>query len=235
MDDRISAENRRLIEFWSSAFAMSEEDRKKYLDDPDGWKKNAPSEKLYHAAASLGQREKILDYGCGSAWAGIIAAKNGCPDVTAADVSQGSIRAAEFFTNLYGVTGQVHTELVSPDWLSSVPDGTYDGLFCSNVLDVVPDETSMQIIKEASRIVTSGSPVIIGMNYWVSPEKAEEKKLELQDGNKVYVNGILRLVSFSDEEWTDRFSPFFTVEHLDHFAWPGEKEETRRLFFLRKV
>lgn len=234
MDDRTANENRELIQFWSSAFSMSEEDKNKYRESPDGWKDNVPSEKLFLAAASLGDRKKVLDYGCGSAWAAIIAAKHGCPDVTAADVSEGGIEAAKFFTGLYGVTEQVHAQPVSPDWISGVPDGTYDGLFCSNVLDVVPEETSEKIIREAARIVTDEAPVIIGMNYWMSPEKAVQKKTELQDGNKVYVNGILRLVSFSDEEWAGRFSPYFTVERLDHFAWPNEAEETRRLFFLRK-
>ena len=234
MNEKTAAENRELIEFWSTAFTMSEEDKEKHLGDPEGWKDHAPSEKLYLAAASLGSRKKILDYGCGSAWASVIAAKNGCPDITAPDVSKGGIDAADFFCSLYGVTDQVHTMLVSPDWLSSVPDGTYDGLFCSNVLDVVPEETSAQIIRESARVVADGSPVIIGMNYWMSPEKAAEKSMDLLDGRKVYVNGILRLVSFSDEEWTERFSPYFIVERLDHFAWPHETEETRRLFYLRK-
>ena len=38
----------------------------------------------------------------------------------------------------------------------------------------------------------------------------------------------------SDEEWERIFAPFFTVDHLEHFAWPGETAEKRRLFHLRK-
>ena len=104
----------------------------------------------------------------------------------------------------------------------------------AQVLDVVPPETSERIIRESARIVSDDAIVIIGMNYWMSPEKAAEKKMELQDGNRVYVDGVLRLVSFSDDEWIQRFSPYYTLERLDHFAWPHETEETRRLFFLRK-
>ena len=56
--------------------------------------------------------------------------------------------------------------------------------------------------------------------------------MELQDGNYVYVNGVFRLVSLSDKEWTEIFAPYFTAEKLDHFAGSGEIEERRSLIFL---
>ena len=234
MDDKTRKDNETLIEFWNSAYVISEEEMEQCRKDPDSWKELVPSEKLFHAAGSLGSRKKVMDYGCGMGWAGIVAAKSGCPDVTAVDVSETGVRSAEEFAKLYGVQGQVHTSLVSPEWLSAVPGGTYDGLFCSNVLDVVPSVTAKEIIREAARVVTDDASVVIGLNYYMSPEKAAERGIELVDGNCVYMNGVLRLVSLSDEEWTEIFSPYFTVEKLDHFAWPGETEETRRLFFLMK-
>ncbi len=45
---------------------------------------------------------------------------------------------------------------------------------------------------------------------------------------------VERLVSRTDEEWAGIFSPRFTRESLEHFAWPGEEKETRRLFRLRR-
>lgn len=234
MDDKTRKDNETLIEFWNSAYVISEEEMEQCRKDPDNWKELVPSEKLFHAAESLGSRKKVLDYGCGMGWAGIVAAKSGSPDVTAVDVSETGVRSAEEFAKLYGVQDQVHTSLVSPEWLSAVPDGTYDGLFCSNVLDVVPSVTAKEIIREAARVVTDDASVVIGLNYYMSPEKAAERGIELVDGNCVYMNGVLRLVSLSDDEWTEVFSPYFTVEKLDHFAWPGETEETRRLFFLMK-
>ena len=232
MEDRSSKDNKTLIEFWNNAYNISEEEMEECRKDPDSLKGLVPSEKLFHAAETLGSRKKVLDYGCGMGWAGIVAAKSGCPDVTAVDVSETGVRSAEEFAKLYGVQDAVHVSLVSPDWLSTIPDGTYDGLFCSNVLDVVPSVTAEEIIREAARVVTDDASVVIGLNYYMSPEKAAERGIELVVGNCVYMNGVLRLVSHSDEEWTELFSPYFTVEKLDHFAWPGETEETRRLFFL---
>ena len=234
MEDRLSKVNRDLIEFWNSAYVISEEEMEECRKDPDSWKELVPSEKLFRAAESLGNRKRVLDYGCGMGWAGIVAAKSGCPDVTAVDVSETAVRSAEEFAKLYGVQDQIHTSPVSPEWLSAVSDSTYDGFFCSNVLDVVPSVTAKEIIREVARVVTDDARVVIGLNYYMSPEKAAERGIELVDGNCVYMNGVLRLVSHSDEEWTEIFSPYFTVEKLDHFAWPGETEETRRLFFLMK-
>ena len=228
-------DNKTLKAFWDKAFALSEEDKAEGCKSgPEGWKEQAPSQKLFEAARSLGQKKKVLDYGCGSAWAGIIAAKSGCADVTAVDVVPGAVSAAEFYASLYGAAENMRIACVAPDWLSTVPPETYDGLFCSNVLDVVPPETAEGIIRETARIAAPGASVIIGLNYWLSPEKAAEKGLELIGGNRLYVDGVLRLVSRSDEEWEQIFNPWYAVEKLEHFAWPGETKETRRLFYLRK-
>ena len=68
------------------------------------------------------------------------------------------------------------------------------------------------------------------MSYFAGRENDKD----LTDEGFVFVDGVLRMVSRSDEEWSEIFSEFFTVEKLDHFAWPMEKEETRRLFILKK-
>ena len=228
-------DNRTLIGFWSQALALSEEDEKNERQNgPDSWKEMAPSDKLFHAAASLGACRKVLDYGCGSAWAGIIAAKHGCRDVTAVDAAAGAAQAAGFYAALYGVEEQVRTFCIDPDWLQTVPEGTYDGLICSNVLDVIPPETAEAILREIAEIVTPDAKVIIGLNFYLSGEAAAARNMELTGDRMLYVDGVLRLVSRTDEEWTGLFEPYFTVEKLDHFAWPGEETESRRLFVLRR-
>ena len=200
-------DNRNLIDFWSRSYSLPEQEMEQArLAGPGDWKELAPSEKLAQAACVLGDRRKVLDYGCGSAWAGILAAKSGCRDVTAVDAAEGSARAARFYAELF---------------------------ICSNVLDVIPPETAEGILREAARVVTRDAAVIIGLNYWLSSEAAEARGLALRDG-RLYVDGVLRLVSRSDEAWEAVFAPFFAVEKLEHFAWPGEAKETRRLFYLRK-
>lgn len=235
MSSGVENDNRILIEFWDKALSLSDEDRKSEMQNsPDSWKEMAPSEKLFRAAEALGKCHKVLDYGCGNAWAGIIAAKSGCPDVTAADVAKGGAESAEFYAGFFDVSDKIHVKLIDPDWLSSVADETFDGLFCSNVLDVVPIETSQDIIVQLARVAKKGAQVGIGLNFHMSREKAKERGIELVGGRMLYVDGVLRMVSFSDDEWAKMFAPYFEVEALEHFAWPGEKAETRRLFHLRK-
>ncbi len=231
MDSRTEQDNQKLIEHWDRVFSYSAEepDRK---DLPD-WNKLAPSDKLFQAAASLGIRKRILDYGCGNAWASIIAAKSGCPDVTAAEIAPHAAEAARTNAALYGVENSLHVCRIDAGWLKTLPAASYDGFICSNVLDVIPPKTAEEIIRESARIVSKGAPVIIGMNYWLSPGQAAERGITLVDGRKVYVDGILRLVSRSDEEWLQILARYFEPERTEHFAWPGEKEERRRLFFLR--
>ena len=235
MNGKTFQDNQNLIEFWDKAYMLSEEDREKLRrNNAADWKDLAPSEKLCRAAVSLGEREKVLDYGCGDAWGGIIAARSGCPDVTAADVAAGAIERARFYAEVFGAGENLHVFSITPDWLQSVPAETYDGILCSNVLDVVPPETAEEILLELARIATGGASVVLSLNYYLPPETAARKGMQLTDGNRVYIDGVLRLVSRSDEEWRQIFAPFFTVEKLEHFAWPGEAAATRRLFYLKK-
>lgn len=140
--------------------------------------------------------------------------------------------AASFHASVY--EAKVDLMKVSTSWLEGVPSRTYDGLICSNVLDVVPQETSQDLIHQFARVTKVGAKVIIGLNFFMSAERAAERGMDLVDGRKLYVDGVLRLVSLSDDEWTALFSRHFKVIRLEHFAWPGEKSETRRLFHLQR-
>ena len=231
----MTEESKAIIDFWDRALALSDEDKKEAQQfSADDWKELAPSEKLFNAASSLGSCKKVLDYGCGNAWAGIIAAKSGCEHVTAVDPAQGAVSTAKVYAGVFGAEDRMEISCEDTSWLSKAPANTYDGLICSNVLDVIPADASDALISDMARIVTDDARVIIGMNYYIAPDVAKEKGIDLKDGKYLYVDGVLRMVSRSDEEWKDIFSKYFVVEKLEHFAWPGESEERRRLFCLRK-
>lgn len=235
MNEKLLQDNKNLVEFWDGAFTIPEEEkqaiRESGLSGPD---EMAPSEKLLKAAAGLGARKKVLDLGCGNGWAAAAAAKNGCGDVTAADPAPNAAETARFIAELCGVGDRVHAVCGGNDWLKTVPAGTFDGIFISNVLDTVPPETAEELLREAARVAAEDAEIVIGLNYYLSPEKAAEKDMELTDGCKLYMDGVLRLVSRTDEEWAELFAPYFTVESLEYYAWQGEPEEKRRLFRLRK-
>ena len=146
MDTQTTRDNQALLEFWDRFFAIPEEEKEAARREGVGeWKELAPSEKLLRAVCELGGRKKVLDYGCGNGWAAIAAAKSGCPEVTAADPAPHAAEAADFLAGLFGVSEQVRPVCCGGDWLKSVPDETYDGLICSNVLDVIPAETAEEM------------------------------------------------------------------------------------------
>ena len=226
----------KLVEHWNSAFELSPEDRAQAESEKitdDSWKQLAPSQKLCDAAASFNSCNNVLDYGSGSSWAGIIMAKSGCPRITAADPAENAKEMAEVYIKAYGVEDQVHPICISSSWLSEVPDDTYDGFFCSNVLDVIPQEMTEEILVNASRILRKDGNAVISFNFYMPPEFIKKRGMDLREGNMIFINDVLRMVNRSDEEWTEILSRYFTVEKLEYFAWPGDQKETRRLFYLK--
>lgn len=225
------------LKFWNQVFEMSEEEKeqfKKELNPENDWKELAPSEKLREIVTEhLNDCEKVLDYGCGEGWAGIALNKSGCKDVTCVDVVENAILLAKFLASAFCINAGFKAECVSTEWLGEEKENTYDGVFCSNVIDVLPEEIANGIIENLSRVAQKGAKVIISMNYYQEAVSNAAKNTEVMNGNEVYVNGVLRLVSRTDKEWAEILGRFFDVEKIDHFAWPGETTEKRRIFILR--
>lgn len=223
--------------FWNKAFAMDDSAKKEaenFSCSENDLKVLAPSAKLFDAAESLGSRNRVLDYGCGRGWASIIAARSGCADVTSVEIAANAAESARFYVNLFGVEERVTVLQVSEDWITEAPAESFDGIICSNVLDVIPEEVAESILRNLCRVAQKDACVVIGMNYYMEPKDNPEKKMVVKYRNHIYLNDILRLVCRTDDEWTEILGRYFTVEKLDHFAWPGEETERRRLFYLRK-
>ena len=169
-------DNETLVAFWDQAFFIPEEAKEAARQEGAGpWEEMAPSEALLRAVCELGGRKKVLDYGCGNGWAAIAAAKSGCPDVTASDAAPHAVEMTGFLAELMGVSEQVHPVCCAGNWLKNIPAETYDGLICSNVLDVVPVETAEEILRELSRVVTPDAKIVVGLNYYLAPEAAAER------------------------------------------------------------
>ena len=225
--------NSDLVAFWNEAIKLPEDYKEEVKKATDNSVMDiVPSQKLYDAVKELGSCKKVLDYGCGSGWGAIVAASNGCKDVLAVDLGKNITDAAKFYADVLGIN--IKTEVIDENWIKSVPACSFDGLVCSNVLDVVPLETAENIVKEIARITTSDAKIVIGLNFYMSKEMAKKRNIELVDDMYLFVNDVLRLSSLSDDEWKIIFAPYFEVVKLDYFAWEGEEKESRRLFVLKK-
>ena len=225
--------NSNLVAFWNEAIKLPEDYKEEVKKANDNSVMDiVPSQKLYDAVKELGSCKKVLDYGCGSGWGAIVAASNGCKDVLAVDLGSNITDAAKFYADVLGVN--IKTEVIDENWIKNAPACSFDGLICSNVLDVVPLETAETIVKEMARITTSDARIVIGLNFYMSKEMAKKRNIELVDDMYLFVNDVLRLSSLSDDEWKNIFAPYFDVVKLDYFAWEGEEKESRRLFVLKK-
>jgi len=235
MDEKIKEINKKLAQFWDFSQKLTDENRQEVLESDDRDIRNlAPSEKLYLAVKSLGKCDKVLDYGCGIGWASMTAAEGGTKHVKAVDLGENIIESIKFLSQVYGVSDNIEASVIKENWLEEVSDNSFDGIVCSNVLDVLPLETSRYIIKQFSRIAKKDATIVIGLNYYISPEVALKNNMPLENNKYLFMNDILRLTSLSDQEWKDEFSSYFDVQSLDYFAWPGEAKEARRLFILKK-
>ncbi len=119
--EKIVQDNQNLVKFWDQVFTELPEEETELTEDEDSFKELAPSEKLFEAACTLGHKKKVLDFGCGTAWASIIAAKSGCKDVTAVDAAPGAVKAAQTYSSRYGMESSIHLACGGLDFLQSVP------------------------------------------------------------------------------------------------------------------
>lgn len=217
-----------LKEFWNNAFRIAEDEE----IDKDEYLALAPSPKIVEALKELKAKDKILDYGAGNGWASIILSKLGAKSVVSADVVANSKISVDHYAKLFDAKN-IDAITIDDEYLSKTND-KYDGIFCSNVLDVLPDDISFGIIKDFSRITNKDSLIIIGLNYYIDLNTFKITKNEKIEGSLLFINNILRLNSKSDEEWINIFNKYFEVIKLEHFSWPGEDKERRRLFYLKK-
>ena len=51
---------------------------------------------------------------------------------------------------------------------------------------------------------------------------------------KYYLRGYGLMVSRTDDEWKKIFERYFNIDFVEYYAWPGEKEEKRRVFCLSR-
>ena len=231
MNNEIKTDYKNSLDFWDSAYEKESQDNS--LENNQNWKELAPSEKFIEALSIFSNCEKVLDYGCGNSWASIIMAKLGCKQITAVDLVKNAINFALSNIKFYNLEKAIETSVITADWLQKEESNKYDGFFCSNVIDVVPEEIANNILKEAARVIKPGSKLIISMNFYLDTSKPSSRAFELKNSNYIYREGILRMVTRTDEECSSILSKYFNIEKLDHFSWPGEATETRRLFYLK--
>jgi len=95
--------------------------------------------------------------------------------------------------------------------LETLPNESFDGIICSNVLDVIPEETSTAIIEQIKRIMKPNGIILLKLNFYLTDELIEKLKMEKLNDNSYAINGILRGVNYRTETWINKFEGYSVV------------------------
>ena len=102
-----------LVKHWNQNYQFEEtEGNNKDINIEEDLLKLAPSEKLFNAAVSLKNKNQVLDYGCGSGWASIIAAYKGCEKIISVDVIPNGCKLTNYYARAFKVNDRIQIKQI---------------------------------------------------------------------------------------------------------------------------
>lgn len=224
----ISEENKKLITFWNEAFQVVKP-RKFTKEDFD---LTVDFNRLIKRVGD--SCTDVLDIGCGYGFS-MIAAKilgNKMTYGLGIDPSENAINMIEascYMSDLHGLDARVETHEV----LKMYDDQSFDGVICSNVLDVIPKETSDEIIVAIKRLLKPGGLLLLKFNFLLTEDMIKTIKMEKIGENTYAINGILRGVNYSTEAWISKFNGFEVIEETSFPRIPDGPKD--RVLLLKKA
>ncbi len=224
----VNNENEKLIDFWNKAFEQVKPMTLK-AEDFD------ISMDFHKLLKRLGDEcHDVLDIGCGWGY-GLFAAKLLGSKMTyglGIDPSEYAINVIEescYLSDIHGLEGRVGTHEI----LSVYDDASFDGMICSNTLDVIPEETSHAIIAEIKRLLKPDGLILLKFNFFLTDELIEKIGMKEIDKDAYAVNGILRGVNHTTAEWVSAFDGFEILEETTYPRVPNGPKD--RVILLRKT
>lgn len=212
--------------FWNEFFSMKE---------PDEIKEWELGSKTVEAALDrfCSDKKMILDFGCGSGWAAHFFSCKGGAKVLGVDQSVNAIELAKKTAKLNRYKN-IKFMMRDERYLAKLPSGGIDGIFSNNVLDVIPTTITMRVLAEFRRILKKDAELLIILNFYLTPEMAQKLSMDDLGGNRYALNGNLRAVNYSGQDWRDIFSGFFEVLDFCTFSYDWDKAGVERRLFLLK-
>lgn len=223
----VKEENSKLIDFWNATFekvkpmALKVEDFDLSIDF---------NRLLKHIGDTCND---VLDIGCGWGY-GLFAAKllgNKMTYGLGIDPSENAINVIEatcYESDIHGIDVKEGTH----DLLSVYDDQSFDGIICSNTLDVIPESTSNEMIAEIKRLLKNEGFLLLKFNFYLTDALIEKIKMKKIGKNTYSVNGVLRGVNYTLDEWLKKFNEFEVIEQTEYArAINGPKD---RVMLLKK-
>ncbi len=221
--------NETLRAFWDNQFQS--------LNEPIEINKEdfAPTNALDEALVYLGNHAKnILDIGAGSGYAILTAVMHGkkVEHGVALEPSQ----AASNFLKMSLKKTDIHTIDVIQDDHTYVKSDKhhhkYDGIICSNVLDVVPKQTSLDIIQAIDYSLKPGGLLLIKLNFFLTDELIEKLKMTGLGDNMYAINNVLRGLNYDTATWITMFKGYEVIKQDTYERLKNGPKD--RLILMRK-
>lgn len=147
------------------------------------------------------------------------------------DASQNAIANANQIVALSGIEN-LRFEVGDETFLASIDDASYEGIFCSNFLDVIPDELALRVIEDAKRILKPGGLLLLKLNFFLTEDLISRLKMEKVGKDSYAINGVFRANNKSTEQWLSFFDGFNLIKQSGFQRAPGLPAD--RLFLLKK-
>jgi len=177
--------------------------------------------------------QEVLDVGCGDGVCLMEIALIGEKIKSCLGVDS-SLNAVNKATEIVNLSNIEKIKFVQGDenYLKTIPSQSYEGIYCSNFLDVIPVEISDVVIQEMIRIIKPKGYLLLKFNFVLTDDLIEKLKMVEIAKNTYAMNGVIRAMNRSTEGWI-RLFPDFKVLRIDEFERaPGLPKD--RIILLQK-
>lgn len=147
------------------------------------------------------------------------------------DASSHAIDFAKQTADLSGIKG-LSFYADDESFLKKLESDSFDGMICSNFLDVIPKDLSSHIIDEMKRILKPQGLLLLKFNFLLNDELINKLKMELIAENTYQMNGVIRAYNLTTEAWIKRFDGFDVIS-IDGYQ-RAEHLPQDRLILLKK-
>jgi SAM-dependent methyltransferase len=117
--------------------------------------------------------------------------------------------------------------------LHDLAEASFDGIICSNVLDVIPYQTSDDVIKIMDRLLKPGGILLLKFNFYLTDERIKKLEMEEIEANTYRMNGVLRAVNLTTKDWIKRFEGYDLIRTEQYERIPDGPKD--RVIMLKKA
>ncbi len=177
--------------------------------------------------------DEVLDIACGNGLALIEAKLIGgkMRSGVGFDSSKNAIENANEIVAMSKIA-DLRFEVGDESFLSKISDSSFDGIFCSNFLDVIPDSLTLKVIEEIKRIIRPNGLILLKFNFYLTDDLIARLKMDQLAPSCYAINGVFRANNKTTETWISLFNGFEVVKQAGFQRAPGLPED--RLLLLKK-